>query len=131
HRNDLRLPWLGTPFVGLANFAEAAADPRFRDALVRTLLFAAATVPIELALGLALALVMHHAIRSGGVVRPTALVPWAIPSVVASLVWRFMFAAPAGVVTVAAEGLGITGPAFDWFTGPFTAWVPIAAADIW
>jgi ABC-type sugar transport system permease subunit len=131
HRHDLRLPWLGTPFVGLDNFAEAFVDPRFRDALVRTLLFASATVPIELALGLALALVMHHAPVARGLARTAALLPWAVPTVVAALVWRFMFEAPAGIVTAAARDAGLIAATFDWFTGPLTAWVPIAAADVW
>jgi ABC-type sugar transport system permease subunit len=131
HRNDLRLPWLGTPFVGLANFAEALSDPRFRDALVRTVVFAAATVPVELALGLALALIMHHASAARGLARTAALLPWAVPTVVAALVWRFMFETPAGIVTAAARDIGLISPAFDWFTGPMAAWVPIAAADIW
>lgn len=131
HQNDLRLPWLGTPFVGLANFAEAFGDPRFRDALARTVAFAFITVPIELALALALALIMHHASMARGLTRTAALLPWAVPTVVAALVWRFMFESPAGIVTAAMRESNLVTPAFDWFTGPVTAWVPIAAADIW
>lgn len=131
HLNDLRLPWLGTPLVGLANFAEALGDPRFRDALGRTLVFALATVPLELVLGLALAMVMHHATIGRGLVRTAALLPWAVPTVVAALVWRFMFEAPAGIVTAAVRDAGLVAPGFDWFAGPLSAWVPIAAADIW
>ena len=91
HGHDLRLPWLGRPFVGLSNFSEAAGDPRFRDAVTHTILFALVSVPIELALGLALALIMHRAIRGRAVIRVTALLPWTIPTVVAALIWRFMF----------------------------------------
>jgi ABC-type sugar transport system permease subunit len=121
HRHDLRLPWLGTPFVGLANFTEAAGDPRFGGALVHTLLFAAVSVPLELALGLALALVMHTAVSGRGIVRTAALLPWAVPTVVVALVWRFMFEAQSGVFAAS----------FDWFAGPVTAWVPIVIADVW
>ena len=116
HRNDLRLPWLGTPFIGVANYTEALADPRFADALWRTVAFALVSVPLELALGLALALAMHHVVHGRTFVRTTALLPWAIPTVVAALVWRFMF-----------EG----GGGIDWFSQPLTAWVPIVAADVW
>lgn len=121
HRHDLRLPWLGTPFVGLANFTEAAGDPRFAGALAHTLLFAAVSVPLELALGLALALVMHTAARGRGIVRTAALLPWAVPTVVVALVWRFMFEAQSGVFAAS----------FDWFAGPVTAWVPVVIADVW
>jgi ABC-type sugar transport system permease subunit len=111
HQHDLRLPWLGRPFVGAGNFIEAANDPRFRDALVRTIVFAAVTVPVELALGLGLAMVMHTVPRGRGAVRVAALLPWAIPTVVAALVARFVFN--------------------DWLVDPFAAWVPIALADVW
>lgn len=121
HRHDLRLPWLGTPFIGLANFWEAAGDPRFGGALVHTLLFAASSVPLELALGLALAMVMHTAARGRGIVRTAALLPWAVPTVVVALIWRFMFEAQSGVFAAS----------FDWFAGPVTAWVPIVIADVW
>lgn len=131
HAHDLRLPWLGRPFVGLGNFAEASGDPRFAAALLRTILFAMVTVPLELALGLVLALVMHAAVRGRGVIRLTVLLPWAIPTVVAALVWRFMFDAQAGIFTTGLAAAGIVGETFDWFVHPLTAWVPIATADIW
>jgi multiple sugar transport system permease protein len=112
HLHDLRLPWLGRPFIGLANFVEAAGDPRFLSALARTVVFASVTVPIELALGLALALVMHSAVRARGLTRLAVLLPWTIPAVVAALIWRFM----------SDE---------TWFVTPLAAWVPIGAADVW
>jgi ABC-type sugar transport system permease subunit len=115
HVHDLRLPWLGRPLVGLGNFSEAWGDPRFRDALLHTAGFAAVSVPLELALGLALAMTMHGATRGRGLVRVAALLPWAIPTVVAALVWRFMFEARL----------------VEWLVDPVAAWAPIVAADVW
>ena len=131
HGHDLRLPWLGQPFVGLANFAEATRDPRVTSALLHTVTFAAVTVPVELALGLALALIMHTARRGRALIRLAALLPWAIPTVVAALIWRFMFDAQAGIITAPLRTLDVVGESFDWFVHPLAAWVPIGAADIW
>jgi ABC-type sugar transport system permease subunit len=131
HQHDLRLPWLGRPFVGADNFVEAAGDPRFRAAMVRTIVFAAVTVPAELAFGLGLAVTMHTATRARGAVRVAALLPWAIPTVVAALVVRFMFDGQMGVVTAVTRSAGLAAPDFDWFVDPLAAWVPIAVADIW
>ena len=131
HGHDLRLPWLGRPFIGLANFTEAASDPRFIAALARTVAFAAVSVPLELALGLALALIMHGAVRGRAVIRVAALLPWAVPTVVAALIWRFVFDAQAGIVTASLRDLGMVGSDFDWFVRPVAAWVPIIAADVW
>ena len=131
HGHDLRLPWLGRPFVGLANFAEAVGDPRVRSAGFRTVAFAVVSVPLELMLGLALALVMHTAVRGRAAIRVASLLPWAIPTVVAALVWRFMFDAQAGIVTSPLRTVGLIGESFDWFVHPLAAWVPIVGADVW
>jgi ABC-type sugar transport system permease subunit len=131
HAHDLRLPWLDRPFIGLENFIEAVKDPRFRDAVGHTVAFAVISVPLELALGLALALVMHAAGRGRGVIRVTALLPWTIPTVVAALIWRFLFDAQSGVVGDLVRAVGLTGASFDWFVHPTAAWVPIIAADVW
>jgi ABC-type sugar transport system permease subunit len=131
HRHDLRLPWLGRPFVGLDNFVEAAGDPRFRAALLHTVAFALVSVPMELALGLALALVMQTATRGRALIRVAALLPWAVPTVVAALIWRFMFDAHGGIVTAWLRTVGLIEPSFDWFVEPIAAWVPIVLADVW
>lgn len=131
HLHDLRLPWLGRPFVGAGNFVEAAQDERFLAALGRTIAFAAVSVPLELTLGLALALLMHEAVRARGLIRAVALLPWAVPTVVAALVWRFMFDGQAGILTTALHAAGLVDPGFDWFVRPITAWIPIVTADVW
>jgi ABC-type sugar transport system permease subunit len=131
HGHDLRLPWLGRPFIGLDNFGEAVGDDRFRGALLRTVAFAVVTVPLEIAAGLALALVMHAATRGRAMIRAAALLPWAIPTVVAALLWRFMFDGQAGILNVPLTSTGLITSSFDWFVSPLTAWVPIALADIW
>ena len=119
HQHDLRLPWLGRPFIGAGNFIEALGDARFREAVAHTVAFSAISVPLELSLGLSLALLMHTVRRGRGLVRVAALLPWAIPTVVAALVWRLMF-----------ENVA-TAMRFDWFSDPLTAWIPIVVADVW
>lgn len=112
-RHDLRLPWLGRPFVGFGNYMEAAADPRFQQALAHTAAFTFASVAIELAAGLMLALALDALVRLRGLARVLVLLPWALPTVVAALVWRFIF-----------EG-------HPWLSGSRSAWVPIVMGDVW
>lgn len=115
HLHDLRMPWRGRPFIGLGNYVEIFGDARFWGALAHTLVFTVATVSIEIVLGLALAVLLDRPQRGRGALRVAALMPWAIPTVVVALIWRFMFE------TNAAE----------WFVSPTAAWVPILAADVW
>ena len=118
HQHDLRLPWLGMPFVALGNVAEAAVDPRAGAAALRTIVFAAISVPLELSLGLVLALVMHRASRVRGLIRVATLLPFTIPTVVAALIWRF-------IVESTSRQTGAV------LTDPVAAWIPIVVADAW
>jgi ABC-type sugar transport system permease subunit len=131
HQHDLRMPWLGRPFVGLANYAEILGDARFWGALLHTFFFAAVTVALELGLGLFLALAMNQAFRGRGLVRAAVLVPWAIPTVVAALLWRFLFDTQAGIANAVLTGLGVLDEPIVWFVRAATAWVPVILADVW
>lgn len=130
HHHDLRLPWTGRPFAGLANYAEAFADPRWRAALGHTAIFTAGSVTIELVAGLVLALGLNRAYRGQGVVRAAVLVPWAIPTVVAALVWSFMFQ-PVGIANETLRAIGAIDQPFAWFASAVAAWVPVILADVW
>lgn len=131
HRHDLRMPWLGEPFVGLHNYARIAHDPRFWSALGHTAFFTVATVSLELVLGLALALGLHRSFRGRGLVRALVLVPWAIPTVVAALLWRFLFSAPGGAVNDVLLHLGLRTHPVVWLVHAGTAWIPVILADVW
>lgn len=131
HLHDLRMPWRGRPFIGLANYAEALADSRFWAAMGHTAVFTLGSVAIELVLGLVLALVLHQSYSGRGLVRAAALLPWAMPTVVAALVWRLMFESPVGIVNAILIDLGVMREPLVWFTHPLAAWVPVILADVW
>lgn len=133
HSNDLRMPWRGRPYVGLANYREAISDPRFGHAFSNTLLFTVVTVSCELLLGLTLALLLNRSRYGRGIVRTAVLLPWALPAVVAGLLWAFLFDSQAGIVNAILQGVGVANSEapISWFTGPVTAWIPIMLADIW
>lgn len=131
HEHDLRMPWLGRPFVGLANYATVARDARFWGAIGHTVFFAVVSIACELALGLALALAMNRTFRGRGVVRVAVLLPWAIPTVVAALLSRFIFESPWGVVDVLLTRTGLASEPVVWLAGAKLAWVPLILADVW
>lgn len=131
HLHDLRMPWLGRPFVGVGNYVEAFGDPRFWSALGHTGLFTGISVALELGLGLILALAMNRATRGRTVVRAAVLVPWAIPTVVSALLWRFIFDDQAGIVNAVLSGLALTREPIVWFIHPDLAWVPVIVSDVW
>ncbi len=131
HRHDLRMPWLGRPFIGLGNYAEAFQDARVWEALGHTAFFSVATVTLELVLGLALAIGLNRTYRGRGVVRLTVLLPWAIPTVVAALVWRFIFESESGIANALLMAAGVMEEPLVWFSHPLAAWIPVLLADVW
>ncbi len=131
YRDDLRLPWLGRPFVGLANYTALAREPRFWAALAHTAAFTAVAVSLELVAGLGIALALDRVVRARGVLRTAVLLPWAIPTVVVALIWRFMFESPSGIVNTVLAGSGAVRRPPAWFVHPVGAWVPIVLADVW
>lgn len=110
-------------FAGFANYASLAADDRFRDALLNTLVFTGAAVSLELLLALPLALLLHRAFRGRGLVRAAVLVPWAIPTVIAAKLWAWMLDPGTGFGAWIADG----GP----LASPRTALAAAIAVDVW
>ena len=131
HRHDLRMPWLGERFIGLGNYVEALHDPRFLAAVVHTIAFTAVTVSLELVLGLVLALAMHRVTRGRGLFRAAVLIPWAMPTVVAGLLWRFMFDSQSGLAGRIVTDLGLAPAPPVWLAHPVLAWIPVILSDVW
>ncbi len=131
HLHDLRMPWRGRPFVGLENYAELLRTARFWSALGHTAFFTAVSVSLELLLGLVFALAMNRAFRGRGLVRAAVLVPWAIPTVVAALLWRFMFEGQSGIANAVLVRAGALDEPIVWFVHAATAWIPVILADVW
>jgi multiple sugar transport system permease protein len=84
----------GERFVGVDNYTaifEGETATRFWNAFWNTSAFTVISVLIEILIGVSMALVMHHALRGKGLVRASILVPWAIPTAVSALLWRWIF----------------------------------------
>ena len=129
HLDDLRMPWLGRPLIGLENYFELSTDRRLWSALGHTAFFAGTSVTLELIVGLALALMLERVVRARHAVRTVMVLPWALPTVVAALVWRFMFESPGGLASGVLGALGVVAP--TWFADERAAWLPLVLADVW
>jgi multiple sugar transport system permease protein len=115
--------WAGT--LGLRNYSTALQESEFWSALVTTLVFTAASVFLELIIGLVMALAMHSAFRGQGVLRTVVLVPWAILTVVTGIMWRTIFESPQGLVN------SIIGGDTVWLGEEPHALIVIIVADVW
>jgi len=89
----------GTAFVGAANYLQALSDPNFWDALGRVALFLVVQVPVMLAVALAAALALDSArMHFTAFFRISIFLPYAVPAVVAALMWGFIYGNRFGLV---------------------------------
>lgn len=130
HRIFLGIPALGRPFVGLDNYAALAADPVARQAFLVTLAFVLLTTALEIGLGLGIALVIHERFPGRGWVRAAALIPWSIPTVVASQMWRFIFNDQYGLANLLLFGEEVARYV-PWLAYPGFAFLALVLADVW
>ena len=97
----------GTHFVGLENYATAIVDPKFWDATGRVVLFLCVQVPIMLALALLAALALDSArLRFVPLYRLSIFLPYAVPGVVAVMIWGYMYGDQFGLVADLNRWLG-------------------------
>jgi multiple sugar transport system permease protein len=101
----------GQVFTGLGNYARALRDPSFWAGLGRVALFLVVQVPIMLAASIFLALALDSGrVRGGRVARLLIFMPYAVPSVVAALMWGYLYGTDFGLITQVFEALGLPAP---------------------
>ena len=123
---DLRFPEDGG-FVGLDNYKTVLTSDLWWQDLFNTAFLTVVSVAIELALGMAIALVMYRAIFARGVVRTAVLIPYGIVTVVAAFAWQFAFDPASGFV----NGLPLIADDKAWFGDRFSAFAVIIMAEVW
>ncbi|GAB3624951.1 sugar ABC transporter permease [Mariniluteicoccus endophyticus] len=117
----------GDQFVGLANYAallQGEQGARFLNALSNTTFFTVVTVGLETLLGLCLALAMNRAFRGRALLRASILVPWAVPTAVSGLLWRWIFQ---------SEGIAnhLLGTQILWTSEGMAAQWAVIIAEVW
>ena len=127
----LTRPRSGFPFVGLDNYQAVLTDATFWETLARTAGFYLTVMPVQLALGLAIALMLHRpgwgVVRS--LLRVSLVVPLATTYAVVGLIGRLVFNRDFGVANQFASWIGL--PGLDWLGNPHGAFAAIALMDIW
>jgi multiple sugar transport system permease protein len=116
-------------FIGLENYVRLLFDSRVLNALGRTVLFTVAATAIEVALGLAVSLLVDREFLGKRIVRGILLVPIVMTPVVVGLTWRFLLDPSNGMMNYLLSTIGL-GPV-DWLGNPNVALFSLLMADIW
>ncbi|WP_218106114.1 carbohydrate ABC transporter permease [Micromonospora citrea] len=130
-------------FTGLDNYLDlfrGATGDRFLNALWNTTFFTVTTLAIETVIGVGMALLMHRAFRGRALFRASVLVPWAVPTAISALLWRWIFAADGVANTILGTEVLWTAEdvpaklaviiADTWKTAPFVALLVLAGLQV-
>lgn len=118
-------------FIGLENFVNALSDEVFWISAWHTLIWIGLTVPCQMLLGLGTALLLNREFRWRGLARALIIIPWALPSVITALMWRWIYDANSGVLNDILIRLGVLQSAFPWLADPDTALLSIVLTLTW
>lgn len=129
HQVDLTKP--GRPFVGLSNYLTTFTDRNFLRAARQTAYFTVVSTTAELILGLAVALLVNRDFRGRGLLRGLLIIPWAIPTLVNGLMWRWIYHPQFGSLNAALTQLGAIDSYVNWLGTPKMAMNMVIVADVW
>jgi ABC-type sugar transport system permease subunit len=118
-------------FVGLDNFRYLAADPVFWASAWQACVWTVTSIALQTVLGVAIALLLHQAVRGINVFRGLLLFPYMVPTVVIALIWRWMFNPELGIVNAGLKASGLVRGDIYWFSDPLWAMVSTILLNVW
>lgn len=120
------------PFHGLQNYVDLVEDPLFWLSLKNTVAFTAIVVTVEVALAVAIGLLlMQTRVWISRVTRLLMLLPYAIPPIANGLIWSFIYNFKFGFLNRVLLTAGVISEPINWAGDPDTALVAVAVAYIW
>jgi len=119
------------PYIGLKNYIDFFRSSFFWNSLLRTAYFTFLSVGMELILGLGIALLLNQNLAGSKLVRIFIVIPWAIPTVVVGIMWRWIYNANYGALNGILLTLGIIPKYRAWLAHPFIAMNFVIIADVW
>ncbi|WP_135554130.1 carbohydrate ABC transporter permease [Paenibacillus cymbidii] len=121
----------GAHWIGLHNYAVLLKDKAFYRSVFNTLEFTVLSVLLKLAIGLVMALVLNQAFVGRNFSRALLLLPWALPSIVAILTWKWLFSDIGGLINYVLKGLGLIAQPVLFLNDRTWAMGSIVMVNVW
>src|SRR3954471_19407013 len=119
------------PWVGLDNYSQVIHSDVFSKAVVNTFLFTAGSIAGQFIIGLAIALYFQRNFPLSGVLRSLLLLPWLIPLIVSSAIWRWILDEDNGSLKRLLAGLHLATGHPGWLTSTSLALIAVIMVNIW
>jgi multiple sugar transport system permease protein len=118
------------PFVGLENYVRLFDDPRFLRAVTNTFTFMLG-IPLGLASGLSVALLLNTKVRGQAIYRTLFYIPVVTPLVVSSIIWKWVYQGDYGLLNYYLLKFGLIQHKITWLADPDLALPALIIMMIW
>jgi ABC-type sugar transport system permease subunit len=118
-------------FIGLGNFIEVVKSYYFFTSLKNTLVYMLSTLILVVIFGMMIALYLNSRFPGSNLVMIIILIPWAVPTVVAGIIWKLMFHGSYGALNGALYSLGIIDEYIAWLSNKYLAKAAVIIAHVW
>ncbi|RLP86409.1 sugar ABC transporter permease [Micromonospora sp. CV4] len=120
-----------TPFVGLQNYRDMVQDEDFRRSIINTAYFTGASVPLGMAIGLAVALLLNQPIRGRGLFRTLYFLPTITPFVVSAIVWKWLYNGDFGPINFYLLKTHLISEPLVWLSNKNLAMPAVVLMSVW
>ena len=118
-------------FIGLANYRELLANPVFWRTVWNMLVYTGLGVGIKFCIGLSMALVLNQERLCNNLFRSFLLIPWAIPTLISALNWRWIYDDASGLINNVLVRLNLVEETISWLSDPHLAMFSVIAVVVW
>ncbi len=118
-------------FAGLKNFVEIFGQSEFIQSVGNTAIWTISNVVVQVIIATILSLLLNKELTGRGFFRTSTLVPWAIPSVIAALTFKFLYDTEVGVFNAILTQLNILSKGVSWLGNLDTARWAVIIESIW
>jgi len=122
----------GWEFVGLKQYAEVLVDPNFLNALWNTIKWTLLCVVFQFLLGAICALVLSSdLLRRRGILRALIMLSWVLPSVIGSMIWKWMYHTDFGILNAVLIRIGLISEPLSWTGTSSLALISAIIVNVW
>ena len=119
------------PWVGFANYVTVIKSSLFPTTLINTALFTVGSIIGQFVIGMALALFFTRRFPLSGLLRSLLLLPWLLPLIASTAIWKWMLDQDSGVLNQTLLFLHLIPGPVPWLSSPDFALVSVIIVNIW
>ncbi len=118
-------------FNGIENFITILNQPEFLQSVFNTAIWTISNVAVQVILAILISLMLNKELKGRSFFRTASLIPWAIPSVIAALTFKFLYDTNVGIINIILVKLGVLTEGVSWLGNLDTARWAVIIESIW